>query len=238
MKRLHPNPIERPWGGSLLARLFAWENAPERIGEAIIHDGATRPLLGLKWIHAGESLSIQVHPSRPGFSKRELWYFVEAPRDGRIITGLASPFDAPDLESHLEYTPVAAGDLVEIPAGRIHALTPGALVLEVHEPIDMTYRIHDWGRGRPLHLAEAEGALTTEPIIRHPRANGGGYRRVIARPEFVVEDLAGPLEFKNAVAGILSFVAGPRLGESWALDSGDLFALSKDDEAIWACLPE
>jgi mannose-6-phosphate isomerase len=40
-------------------------------------------------------------------------------------------------------------------AGTVHALGPGLAVFEVQQNSDTTWRIHDWGRGRPVHLAQA-----------------------------------------------------------------------------------
>jgi mannose-6-phosphate isomerase class I len=44
-----------------------------------------------------------------------------------------------------------------VPSGTIHALTKGLLVLEIQQPIDLTYRLYDYGRHsskRLLHISE------------------------------------------------------------------------------------
>jgi len=56
---------------------------------------------------------------------------------------------------------VKAGDIVNIPAGLVHALTPGAMVAEVQQNSDITYRIYDYnrpgldGKPRPLQIKDA-----------------------------------------------------------------------------------
>jgi mannose-6-phosphate isomerase len=205
-----------------------------RIGEAWIHEAKTAPPLILKWIDAAEVLSVQNHPRKPGFSKREAWYFVEPPHDGLVITGMNCPVETPDPAPFLERTPVKAGEILEMPSGRVHALTAGSFVLEVQEPLDVTYRIHDWGRGREVHLAEAAASITDEPAILHASSFQSGAHTIIARKEFTIEVWNGPCEGRAERAGILSFVAGSRFMKSCRMDSGDVIALAEGERALWA----
>jgi mannose-6-phosphate isomerase len=65
------------------------------------------------------------------------------------------------IDALLRTVPVAAGDAIFMPGGRVHALDAGCLILEVQQNSNTTYRIYDWGRvghdGRPreTHLAQA-----------------------------------------------------------------------------------
>lgn len=121
----------------------------------------------VKLLDAAEALSVQVHPSRPGRTKHEAWIVLEPPADGVVFAGLApgatvealAEAAADDLPRLLVAVEARAGDAIALPSGIVHALTPGALVYEVSEPRDVTYRIHDWGRpGRERHVAEASAA--------------------------------------------------------------------------------
>lgn len=234
MRPLGLTPVHRIWGGVRLKKLIGREDVPEALGEVFIHDGQGPPALALKWIDAQEVLSVQNHPSRPGFSKREAWFFVEPPESGSIICGLVPPFDAPDIEDRLQTMEVQAGDIVEVPSGCVHALTPGSLVLEVQEPLDVTYRIYDWGRGRETHLESAREAYIAEPLIRYMPSKEPGLDAVIDRSEFTFTVVNGPFDFEPVTTGILTFVAGARFGKSYLVVPGETIRLESDERAVWA----
>lgn len=42
--------------------------------------------------------------------------------------------------------PVAAGDVVHIPAGMVHAIGEGIVLYEIQQSSDVTYRFWDWGK--------------------------------------------------------------------------------------------
>jgi mannose-6-phosphate isomerase len=75
---------------------------------------------------------------------------------------------------HCRRTVVAPGDTLMLRPGTLHAIGPGALVYEIEQPSDITFRISDWGRvGRQLHIAESQRALHPE---RHAEPVGVGFR--------------------------------------------------------------
>ena len=139
-----------------------------------ILDGEKFPLL-VKIIDAKDALSIQVHPDDSksdgiNTGKSEMWYILEPPTDGRLIIGLTPGTTKADLEAAykagtvedlLNYVTVKKGDMIDIPPGLIHALTPGVKVAEVQQNSDITYRLYDYnrlgldGQPRELHVAEA-----------------------------------------------------------------------------------
>jgi len=116
-----------------------------------------------------KNLSIQVHPKQgdlPGVaSKSEAWLILEAEAGAGIYLGLhpgvtrtqfESTLRAGDDCSHqLQFLPVQAGDVFSVPAGTLHAIGAGVLLLELQESADTTFRAYDWGRPRQLHLEEA-----------------------------------------------------------------------------------
>ena len=67
------------------------------------------------------------------------------------------------LEASLNAVPVAAGDMIFVDAGTIHAIWPGSILLETQQNSDTTYRLFDYGRGRELHIEKSLEAtkLTT-----------------------------------------------------------------------------
>lgn len=132
------------------------------------------PLL-IKVIAPQKDLSVQVHPDDAaaqrmtmGKGKTEAWVVLEAPQNAKLIYGLSVSPDtfAKAVEENcilpsLQWIPVKAGDVINIPAGMIHALTSGVVVYEIQQNSDTTYRVYDWdrvdsqGNRRPLHVAQA-----------------------------------------------------------------------------------
>ena len=165
--------IDGPWSGCDLASLI--QAHPEAIlGRA----GSRFPLL-FKTIEAAEPLSVQVHPADADrvwagpacAGKTEAWVILDAEPGARIVYGPESDRDREALfraaeardsklvERLLPWFSVRRGDVVFLPAGTIHAIGAGILLLEVQQTSDITYRIHDWdragldGKPRELHLA-------------------------------------------------------------------------------------
>lgn len=135
------------------------------------------PLL-VKIIDANDNLSIQVHPDDAyaktvehyPYGKHEMWYILDAPEDGRLIIGLKpgvlredfqKAFDEGQVGACLHQLSVKKGDVIDIPAGLVHALTRGVMVAEIQQNSDITYRMYDYdrvgldGKKRELHLEKA-----------------------------------------------------------------------------------
>jgi mannose-6-phosphate isomerase len=174
------------------------------------------PLL-VKLLDAHQDLSVQVHPGdryalsheHGELGKTEMWYFLSVAPDTRIILGLrpgATPaafseaLQAGSLPDLLNYLPVSAGDAVEVRTGTIHALLAGAVVTEIQQNSDLTYRVYDWGRlgvdgtPRPLHIQQALDVIDFdaphgEPVVPLLLTGSGRPRRFeLARNRyFVVE---------------------------------------------------
>jgi len=60
--------------------------------------------------------------------------------------------------------PVAAGDMVYVDAGTVHAIWPGSVLLETQQNCDLTYRLFDYGRPRELHVAKALEATRLQTL--------------------------------------------------------------------------
>lgn len=153
----------------------------ELVGEKVFEQNQDQFPILIKIIDSNDWLSIQVHPDdelahQRGLpnGKSEMWYVMEAEPGARMITGFNRKTDRETylgllekkrLKEILNYEDVAAGDVFNIPAGRVHAMGPGILIAEIQQTSDTTYRIYDWdrtdaqGNSRELHTAEALDAI-------------------------------------------------------------------------------
>ena len=135
------------------------------------------PLL-VKFLDAGENLSLQVHPDAAYVRrhpdthlKTEAWIVVECEPGAKVYRGLRESTTPDEFENalaagraleHLESFEVARGDCVYLPSGTCHALGAGILAAEVQTPSDTTFRVWDWDRNdpaRPLHIAQARECM-------------------------------------------------------------------------------
>lgn len=138
------------------------------------------PLL-VKIIDAQSDLSVQVHPNDalarrrhncPG--KTEMWYVVSTEPGARIVCGFKkqlNPAEFNDVVARGEFQDYMAsneshpGDCFFIPAGRVHSIGAGNLLVEIQQSSDITYRIYDFNRRdangnlRELHIEQAKDAI-------------------------------------------------------------------------------
>ena len=148
---------------------------PEFLGRR--HAGGKFPLL-IKFIDAKKDLSVQVHPDdayariheNGQNGKSEMWYVLDARKGAKLIYGLRHDCTADELRgaiadgtlmNHLQQVPIQKDDLFFIEAGTIHAIGAGALVAEIQENSNLTYRLYDYdrvgkdGKKRELHIDKA-----------------------------------------------------------------------------------
>ncbi len=160
---------------------------PRLLGRLQPTSGGDFPLL-VKYLDAGEHLSVQVHPSpdyartHPGAHlKSEAWYILDAAPGSAIYKGVKpgvtpehfrSAIRSGGVEELLIRVPVKPGDCHYLPSGTCHALGAGILVAEVQTPSDTTFRVFDWGRtGRELHVEQALQCIEFGPpeVARHEK---------------------------------------------------------------------
>lgn len=184
-----------PMAGQTLAE------AMEASGDALLarstrtRDGRF-PLL-VKFLDAGEHLSVQVHPS-PEFAKRtpgahlktECWCVLDAEPGAELFIGLREGVTRAQFEAAarsggsgvvdlLRRVPAVVGECHNLPSGTVHALGAGVLAAEVQTPSDTTFRLYDWGRaGRALHVEDAIASTLMEPppapVMLMPKKHGSG----------------------------------------------------------------
>lgn len=169
--------VLKPWGRRDLAPPFGGSET-EPVGEIWFEPPPALDTILVKYLFTAEKLSVQVHPtdaqSPTGRGKEECWLVLAAEPGATLavefhaaITPDAMRAAARDgsIEQLLGWRNVRVGDLIEIPAGTVHAIGPGLTLLEVQQNTDITYRLFDYGRPRDLHLDEAIGAAVGD---RHP----------------------------------------------------------------------
>ncbi len=150
----------------------------ERLGRLLIGTSIPQkdvdkfPLL-VKFIDAQNNLSVQVHPDdafankyeNGEYGKNEMWYIVSAKPGSKLVYDVvpgttrdkfAEAITENNVESLLKSIEVFAGDVIDIPAGLVHAIGKGIILAEIQQNSDATYRVYDYGRiGRQLHVEKA-----------------------------------------------------------------------------------
>lgn len=149
---------------------------PEMMGRHANEKGQL-PIL-IKLIDAHEDLSIQVHPDdeyasrneNGSLGKTEMWYVLDAAPGAEIIYGfkedttkeeVKKALDDGRIESLLRRVPIQKNQVFYVSPGTVHGISKGALLAEVQESSDLTYRLYDYnrldknGKRRPLHIEKA-----------------------------------------------------------------------------------
>ncbi len=152
------------------------ENFPEYLGTHPVKNGGL-PIL-IKFIDAKKDLSVQVHPDddyareneNGSLGKTEMWYVLDASKDAKLIYGFHHDMDKQTLrkslydgtiERYLKKVPIKKDDIFFIEAGHVHAIGAGALIAEIQESSNITYRMYDYkrvdknGNERELHIEKA-----------------------------------------------------------------------------------
>lgn len=210
-----------PLQGKSLSEL-AVQYGRDLVGEAA-RDPKRFPLL-VKFLFPHEKLSVQVHPDDEAalrfgepWGKTECWYVAHAKPGAQVALGLKAGVGKTQFEEAihqhraedlLNWINVFAGDMIYVVGGTVHTLGPGAVLVETQQQSDTTFRLYDYGRPRPLHLAEGLSVMKEEvksgKVVRPaPREITGTKNRLaplVSSPCFVVEmfDLKQPQEFLTA----------------------------------------
>ena len=157
----------------------------ERKFSEIVPDTPRFPLL-IKILDAQEKLSLQVHPPENiasklgGEPKSEFWYVAAANPDAEVFVGFREPITRDTFEEklrngtvidYIHKIAVQAGDAIFLPAGRVHAIGAGNLLIEIQQNSDTTYRVFDWNRTDPatgtkrdLHIQQAIQCIDFEDV--------------------------------------------------------------------------
>lgn len=175
---VHPDGPSTIASGSHKGRLLSdiLKAYPDMLGTHHCEKGQL-PIL-IKFIDASKDLSVQVHPDdiyaaeneNGENGKTEMWVVLDAAKDASIVYGLHHKIDESKLrksiengsiEKYLQKVPIHQGDQFLIQPGTIHAIGAGALIAEIQENSNLTYRLYDYnrvdknGQKRPLHIDKA-----------------------------------------------------------------------------------
>lgn len=135
------------------------------------------PIL-IKFIDAKKDLSVQVHPNdeyamkneNGSLGKTEMWYVLDALKDSKLIYGfnhdikkdrLRKSLENGTVEKYLQKIKIAKDDVFYVEAGTVHGIGAGALIAEIQESSNLTYRLYDYNRVdkhgnlRELHIDKA-----------------------------------------------------------------------------------
>jgi mannose-6-phosphate isomerase class I len=129
--------------------------------------GDSLTALLVKWLDAGDHLSLQIHPEddyaglAPGESgKLEAWYVVQSDPGAGLYMGFGAGVrerdvrgaleSAGDLSALMAFVPVQRGDFVLLEPGTPHAVGKGLTLIEPQVVVPgrrgVTYRYWDWNR--------------------------------------------------------------------------------------------
>ncbi len=174
----HPDGLSIVASGKYRGRTLKeiLEKHPEFIGTHPKTSGGL-PIL-IKLIDARSDLSVQVHPDddyareheNGSLGKSEMWYVLDALDDAKLVYGFYRDMDKETvknsiangtIEKYLQKVPIKKDDVFFIPAGQVHAVGHGALIAEIQENSNITYRMYDYnrldkhGKPRDLHVDKA-----------------------------------------------------------------------------------
>ena len=167
----------------------------------------------IKFIDAKENLSVQVHPTddyakihEGQLGKSEMWYILDAEENSVLYCGFKKKISKEEFTARikdnslvevLNAMTVKRGDVIFIPAGTIHAVGKGIFLAEIQQNSNISYRVYDYGRNRPLHIDKAVDVTNLNPLQEH----GYAYPHLAACDYFAVDKL-------NLDGGILSLAQG------------------------------
>jgi mannose-6-phosphate isomerase len=219
--RLQPSLREKVWGRTRLSPWFP--DSAERIGEAWYLTDRDLPLL-VKLIFTSERLSIQVHPDDGEDGPRgktEMWHILAADVGANIALGFREPITrerlreatiSGEIEHLVNWMPVKAGETYFTPAHTVHAIGAGIVLCEIQQNSDVTYRLWDYGRPRPIHVEQAVpiSDLTVHPGAAVATAIGKGHDTLVWSKHFITEMVR--------------------------LESGEEFTPSAENCQLWICI--
>lgn len=195
----------------------------KRYGRELVGDTAPEagrfPLL-IKFLFPHEKLSVQVHPddelaNKVGqpYGKTECWYVAAAEPGARVALGLKPGVTRDSLataiadgtaEQMLNWVTVQAGEMIYVSPGTVHTMDAGSVLLETQQQSDITYRLYDYGRPRPLHLELGLEAVRTTTGAGKVKAQAKWGEPLGERSELVSAPLFQVDKFELTAPRILS----------------------------------
>ncbi len=203
--------------------------------------GKEFPLL-IKFIEANQDLSIQVHPGNElarkrhnGYGKTEMWHILESTSDARIYTGFREgttremyllAVENGTLAEFMNVEFPEPGDTFFTPAGRVHAIGAGTVLVEIQQTSDLTYRIFDWDR---KNEGTQERELHTDLALDAIDFNATGRSKLRIDPEYNKAESLVSCEYFNTN---LLKLNKPLKREYYLLDSFIIFICTEGELVI------
>ena len=239
--------VRKPWGRLDLHPWSRLATDAIAVGELWFdraEDDGNPPALLIKLLFTDQHLSIQVHPDDDyahsigqANGKSEAWYILSARQDAQVGVGLTTTLSTSQLRAAItdgsiadlvNWRSVAAGEVVYVPAGTIHAIGPGLVIAEIQQRSDTTFRLFDYGRGRSLDVEGAIAVACACPAPPQPQPHRQSAIRTIlvANAFFVIEriTLAASSSYEltaNGETWIMSIAGSLALG-GIDLDTGEV----------------
>lgn len=165
----------------------------------------------IKFIDAMKDLSVQVHPYddyarkyEGDNGKSEMWYVIDAEPGAELIFGFEHPVTKEilkeavangTLDKHLHKIKIQKGDVIYVPAGTVHGIGAGALIAEIQESSNVTYRVYDYnrtdknGNKRELHFDKAVEVMNMDTVKESGEKRlvhyyPGSSREIICRSQY------------------------------------------------------
>lgn len=205
------------------------------LGAEHVRRWEANPALLVKLLDAGERLAVHFHPGRAfardvlglGFGKTEAWVIVAADPGAVVHLGLKQELDpatlmrwvrdqdAAAMLSALHELPALAGQVLFVPAGTLHAIGAGILMVELQEPTDLSITLES------ERFGIEDG---TEHLgLGWERALAAVDRERASLDELVVSD--GTHALPSPVAELLPLAAEPYFRAQRVVVAGDPVAL-------------
>ncbi|MGV3244500.1 mannose-6-phosphate isomerase, class I [Staphylococcus sp. 11262D007BW] len=252
----HPNGANRILNGPYQSMTLdeVWTKYPKLFGE---FPSEKFPLL-TKILDAADKLSVQVHPDdtyayeheNGEYGKTECWYVLDAEEGAEIIYGthaqtqeeLNYKIDHHHFDSLFKRIPVKKGDFFYVPAGTVHGIGKGIMILETQQSSDTTYRIYDYdrvndqGELRPLHLEQSKDVINISDespnVIPHTEMiESHKCTTFVSNSFFTVTkwSISGTLNYMKPREFVLVSVIE---GEGQLIADGEIFKIQKGDHFI------
>ena len=230
------------------------------------------PLL-IKLIDAAQDLSVLVHPdddyamaNESQYGKNEMWYVIDCEEGSGLYVGFNKDVTEEELRSKiadgtvteiLNFVPTHPGDVFFIPAGTVHAIGKGNLILEVQQSSTCTYRLYDFdrkdkfGNKRELHIDKAMAVIDMKRYVPFESESGGNtvcrckyfesliYDISKDAPETIIRD-ESRFESLVVINGTCTVSAGDsevvlEAGECAFLNAGDSSVVLSGDCKVMLC---
>lgn len=220
----------------------------------------------IKFIDAGENLSVQVHPNddyalehEHSLGKTEMWYVLKAKPHSGLYVGLKKDSTKEELAESikdgsilnlLNFFEVKEGDVYFIPSGTIHAIGKGVMVAEIQQSSNITYRLYDYnrlgldGKPRQLHVEKALDVVDVNAYKKVTFPDCIGESNYFKTYHYLIKDEELLRTFKESFACV-NFIKGEgkisrfkaRQGDSFFVPANKKYKISGNCEVLITVIP-